>query len=157
MSEKNSTSLIYALVKDSLESQQTQKSTLETKASTLTGFAGGMIALLLGARETIISLHSTAKLLVIISIILFLCSILLATIVGWVRKYRTDPNPSSLAEHYLDKPEQDVKLQVLANQIGTWKNNSRQLEFNAVVLRIALLFQTVAFILLGIVVAWLLV
>jgi hypothetical protein len=156
MAEKNSISLIYTITKDSLAAQQTQKGTLETKASTLTGFAGGMIALLLGAKDTIATLSPIAKILVITSTGLFLFSIFLATIVGWVRKHRSDPNPVALAENYLDKAEQAVQLQVIANLISAWKTNSKQLERNAIILRIALFFQTIAFILLGIVLVWVL-
>jgi Na+/melibiose symporter-like transporter len=140
MPRKNSAELIYNVTKESLSAQQAQKATLESKASTLTGFAAGMIALLLGFKDNIVSLPSIAKLMVITSIVLFLLSILLATIVGWVRKYRSDPNPQSLAENYLDEDESKVKLQLIANLLGTWRNNSRQLEKNAVLLRFVLVW-----------------
>ncbi|MCI0551480.1 MAG: hypothetical protein L0287_11030 [Anaerolineae bacterium] len=129
MPTKSSADLIYTVIKESLSAQQVQKNTLETKASTLTGFAGAMIALLIGAKTEILSLPSAAKLMVIVSVFLFSLSILFATIVGWVRKYRTDPNPQALAENYLTEAESKVKLQLIANHLGTWKNNSRQLYF----------------------------
>jgi hypothetical protein len=157
MTQKNSISIIYSTTKESLASQQTQKSVLETKSNTLIGFAGAMIALLLGARDSIQSMQSIARNLVFVSISLFLFSILLATFVGWVRKYRSDPHPNTLADHYLDKSEQDVQLQLIANLIDAWKDNSRQLERNALILRIALSAQTLAFIMLGIVLIWSLV
>lgn len=157
MTEKNSVGLIYAIVKDSVAAQQAQKSTLDTKASTLTGFGGGMIALLLGARDIIMALPQIARLLVISSAGLFLLSIFLATIVGWVRKHRSDPNPVALAENYIDKTEQDVQLQVIANLVGAWKINSRRLENYAIMLRIGLFLQTIAFIFLGIVLIWVLI
>jgi len=154
MAEKNSVSIVYSTTKESLSVQQTQKSILESKANTLVGFAGGMIALLLNAIKDIQSIPSNTKSLVFISIGLFVFSILLATFVGWVRKYRSDPNPETLAENYLDKAEQDVQLQLISNFIGVWKDNFKQLERNATVLRIALIAQTLAFILLGIVLVW---
>ncbi len=157
MPRKSSAELIYSVTKESLSAQQAQKTTLESKASTLTGFAGGMIALLIGFKDNIVSLPSIAKLIVITSIILFSLSIFLATIVGWVRKYRSDPNPQALAENYLDKAESGVRLQLIANFLATWRNNSRQLERNAVLLRLALAAQTLAFILLGFVLVWFLV
>ena len=157
MPRNNSAELIYNVTKESLSAQQAQKATLESKASTLTGFAGGMIALLIGFKDNIVSLPSTTKWIVIASIILFALSIILTTIVGWVRKYRSDPNPQALAENYLDKDESEVKLQLISNLLGTWKNNSRQLEKNAVLLRLALIVQMLAFILLGFVLVWLLV
>lgn len=154
MPRKYSSELIYSIVKESLSVQQVQKATLESKANTLTGFAGGMIALLLGFKDNIISLSLITKYLVITSIVLFLLSILLATIVGWVRKYRSDPNPQALAENYLDTTESKVKLQLISNYLGTWRNNSKQLEQNAVLLRLALISQTLAFVLLGVVLVW---
>lgn len=157
MPRTTSTELIYSVIKESLSAQQVQKATLESKANTLTGFAGGMIALLLGFKDNIVSLPLFTKYLVITSIVLFLLSILLATIVGWVRKYRSDPNPQALAENYLDKTENKVKLQLISNYLGTWKNNLRQLEQNAVLLRLALIAQTLAFVLLGVVLVWLLI
>lgn len=156
MAEKKGVGLIYTLVKESLVAQQVQKGTLETKASTLTGFAGGMIALLLGSKDIVEKLPLIAQYLVVASIGLFLFSILLATIVGWVRKYRSDPNPVILAEKYLNKAEQEVQLQVVSNLISAWKLNHKQLEHNAIILRIALTFQTLAFILLGAVLIWVL-
>jgi hypothetical protein len=149
VTRKNSAELIFDVTKESLSAQQAQKATLESKASTLTGFAAGMIALPLGFKDNIVSLPSIAKLMVITSIVLFLLSILLATIVGWVRKYRSDPNPQALAENYLDKDESKVKLQLISNLLGTWRNNSKQLEGNAILLRLAMLIQTTGFILLG--------
>lgn len=151
MQKKDSISIIYSITKETLSTQQNQKSSLESKSNTLIGFAGGMIALLIGAKDILKSMQPPASLLVLISICLFLVSILLATIVGWVRKYRTDPNPSTLAKNYLDKSEQEVQLQLIANLITAWEDNFRQLESNAVLLRIALIIQTLAFILLGIV------
>src|SRR5574338_558611 len=99
MPKKSSIPIIYLVTKDSLSAQQNQKNALETKSNTLIGFAGGMIALLIGAKDVIQSMPSVAKLLVLISVRLFLVSILLATTIGWVRKYRTNPNPSALAEY----------------------------------------------------------
>lgn len=154
MANKNSVALIYAIIKDNLSSQQIQKGTLETKANTLTGFAGGMIALLLGSKDIITTLPQTRQYFVIGSIGLFLFSILLATIAGWVRKYRSDPNPAVLAEKYLNRTEYRIQLQVISNLINTWEINYKQLETNAVILRVALVLQTIAFILLGIVLIW---
>lgn len=71
MTKKSSVPIIYAVTKESLSAQQTQMSAWETKSNTLIGFAGGMIALLIGAKEAIQSLPSTARLLVLISTSLF--------------------------------------------------------------------------------------
>src|SRR6185436_16162152 len=109
MTGKDSVDLIYILARDSIPAQQIQKNTLEAKASTLVGFAGGMLALLLGFKDSMQTLQSLAKLLVAISVCFFLLSIFLASIVGWVRKYRYDPDPNALAENYLNKSERGVK------------------------------------------------
>ena len=154
ITKDNSVSIIYSIAKESLVTQQTQKSVLETKSNTLIGFAGGMIALLIGVKDNVQSLQAIARWLVIISIGLFLTSIILATIVGWVRKYRTDPNPSALAEHYLDESEQEIQLQLIANLSSAWECNSTLLERNATILRTALFAQLLGFMLLGIVLVW---
>jgi hypothetical protein len=154
MQSKNSISFIYSITKESLAAQQTQKSVLESKSNTLIGFAGGMVALLIGAKDNIQSMQPPASLFVLISVGLFLASILLGTFVGWVRKYRSDPDPSALAKHYLEKSEQDVQLQLISNLINVWRINSTQLERNAIILRIALFAQVLAFIILGIVLIW---
>ncbi len=154
MSGKSSISIIHATTQASLAGQQAQKSALENKASTLIGFAGGMIALLIGAKGSVQTMPPLARACVYISISLFLVSILLATIVGWVRQYRSDPNPAALAEHYLDKSEEDVQLQLISNLVGVWKDNGKRLENIAILLRLALFAQTFAFMLLGIVLVW---
>jgi hypothetical protein len=154
MQSKNSISFIYSITKESLAAQQTQKSVLESKSNTLIGFAGGMVALLIGAKDNIQSMQPPASLFVLISVGLFLASILLGTFVGWVRKYRSDPDPSALAKHYLEKSEQDVQLQLISNLINVWRINSTQLERNAIILRITLFAQALAFIILGIVLIW---
>jgi hypothetical protein len=151
MTTKDSLEFIYNITKESLSAQQTQKITLESKVNTLVGFSGGMLVILLGFKETLQNFQPIAKLLIITSVCFFLLSIFLATIVGWVRKYRSDPNPNTLAENYLNRPEKDVKLQTLANLIGTWKSNANLLERNAVILRLAMATQTIGFLLLGIV------
>lgn len=157
MPRKNSADLIHTIIKETLVSQQTQKSTLESKAGTLTAFAGGMLALLISAKDEILSLQLDARMLVVLCIILFSLSIVLSTIVGWVRKYRSDPNPEALIENYLNISEADLKLQLISNYLGVWKNNARRIEKNAILLKIALVAQTLAFLLLGAVLVFFLV
>lgn len=64
------------------------------------------------------------------------------------------PKSSALAEHYLDESEEEVQLQLIANFSSAWGSNSKQMERNATMLRVALFAQTSAFILLGIVLVW---
>jgi hypothetical protein len=147
--DETSVSLIYAVVKETLAAQPTQLNTLETKASTLIAFAGAIFALLMGARETLIVIPRTSQFLILISVTLFAVSVVLAFMVIWVRRYRGDPNPESLAQKYLASPLQTTQLQLISNLIDTWKANHALIERNANHLRFAFLTQTIAFILLG--------
>ena len=148
--ENSSLPLIYHVIQETLSNQQTQKNSLETKASTLIAFAGGMFALMMGARETLILLPRTSQVLILISVSLFILSVISANVVTWVRKYRTDPNPETLANKYLDFSLDDTQLQLTSNLIGTWKANRILIERNANFLRFAFLSQMIGFILLGI-------
>jgi hypothetical protein len=145
----NSTSLIYATVKETLAAQQVQKNSLETKASTLIAFAGGIFALLMGSRETILRLAQISQTLILISISLFVLSVLLANVVTWIRRYRADPAPDILAKEYLKRPSEETELQLIANMIGMWKANGSLIERNANYLRAAFISQGIAFVLLG--------
>lgn len=146
----DSVSLVYTVLKDALEFQQAQKNSLETKASALIAFAGGMFALLIGARETVILLSRTSQILILVSLFLFAVSVILANVVTWVRRYRADPNPEVLAKTYLGLSPQEIRLQLISNLISAWKSNYALLERNAIYLRLTFVIQAAAFILLGI-------
>jgi hypothetical protein len=147
---KDSVFLIYTLIRESIASQQTQKSSLESKASTLIAFAGGMFALLMGARETILLFPNSSQTLILIGITLFAISIIFANLVTWVRKYRVDPDPENLANHYLGIPERETQLQIISNLIARWQDNHAKLERVAFFLNLTFGVQALAFILLGI-------
>lgn len=146
----DSITLIYSVLKEVLASQMDQKKSLETKASMLIAFAGGMFALLMGARDTLITLSFASQVLLVVSIALFALSVILATIASWVRRYRADPNPEILAENYLQRSEQETMLQLTSNLIGVWRRNATLLESSASFVRIAFLAQSCAFVVLGV-------
>ena len=148
--DENGISLIYSTIKESVESQHTQRNSLETKANALSAFAGGMFALLMGTKDILFQLSRIGKNLILLSILLFFLSVILNTIVMWVRHYRYDPNPEMLAKHYLKASEQEIKFQLISNLVGSWKNNTIILERNAAFLRVSFIAQTIGFILLGI-------
>jgi hypothetical protein len=81
---------------------------------------------------------------------MFSVSVILANLVTWVRRYRTDPNPETLAQNYLNLPLQETQLQLISNMIGSWKTNNVLIERNAIFLRITFVVQAIAFVLLGI-------
>ncbi len=148
--DENSLPLIYSTVKEAIEFQQIQKNSIEGKANALSAFAGGMFALLMGARESLILLGEINRDLILLSIIMFFVSVILNTIVTWVRHYRYDPDPETLSKYYLGKSEQETKLQLVSNLIDSWKNNKASLERNATYLKISFMAQTIALILLGV-------
>lgn len=149
MTDNNSVSLIYENIKDLLVTQQNQKISLENKASMLMAFAGGIFALLMGARDTIVATSLKSQMLVLIGIVFFAFSVICSTIVTWVRSYRIDPNPEVLAHEYLNHSSEETKLQIISNMIGSWKENVTIIERNAVFLRIAFISQSLAFTSLG--------
>ena len=146
----NSVSLIYETVKNALSTQQSQKASLENKASMLMAFAGGMFALLMGARETILNIPFDSQIFVLIGIVLLAISVIFSTIVSWVRSYRIDPDPEALANEYLNQTIDETRLQMISNMISSWKENSAIIERNANILRLAFLSQSLAFFSLGI-------
>jgi hypothetical protein len=148
--DENSVSLIYNACKDALQIQEKSVNILENKANTLTAFAGGMFALLMGASDNLTKLPSSIQRLIISSIILFALSVIACTIVTWVRRYRTDPDIVSFSKDYLEKPEQDSKLQLISNFTFAWKRNAKILEGKAKFLRFAFICQSSAFTILGI-------
>jgi len=150
MKKNDNLELIYEITKEKMDHQQTRKNALENKASALTAFSGGMFALLMGARETILNYPFSSQILIIISILGFSVSVLQSMIVIWVKKYRNDPNIEKLAETYLEKSKEETLLQLISNSIGAWKHNETKIERNASVLRFAFLLQSAAFVLLGI-------
>jgi hypothetical protein len=147
--DDNSVSLIYTISKETLEAQPIRLNSLETKAGTLIAFAGGIFALLMGARETLVVLPRASQVLILVSVAIFAVSVVLAFVVTWVHRSRTIPDLEVLAEGYLNSSSHDTKLQLIANSIPTWKANHYSIERNADFLRFAFLTQTIAFILLG--------
>jgi len=148
--EDDNVALIFSIVKDSLISQRDQRSSLETKASALSAFAGAMFALLFGARQSLLVLTGTSLTLVYLSLGLFVLSVILANAITWVWKYRADPNPVSLAKNYLEKTAEETRLQLISNWIDAWAENDARIRRNAGYLALAMVTQAVAFVLLGI-------
>lgn len=150
-SNPNSVSLIFSLVQESAKEQSTQKNALETKASMLLAFAGGMLALMMGAREILVVLSLASRVFTLISIVLFAVSIIFALLTTWTRKYRTDPHPVGItSEDYLNADEEQTRLHVMANMVGVWKHNRELLERAAHFLRVSFISISAAFITFGI-------
>lgn len=146
---KSSVKIIFDLTRDSLEVQRVQKNTLESKANTLIAFAAGIFALLMGSKNIIVTLPRFQQFLVLFSVFCLSSSVILSTVVGWVRRYRTDPDPDHLAEYYIDASEDVTRKQIIVNWLGAWKSNALLIERNAFILRLAFFSQTIGFIALG--------
>ena len=147
--DTDSIELIFSVTKDALTIQQEQKASLENKANMLLVFAGGILALLMNAWETLLHFPVISQEIVLLSVGFFAVSVLLAFVVAWVHRYRMDPNPYELAEKFVDKPEQETKLQLISNWRATWKFNMKIIERNSFILRTAFGFQVAAFLSLG--------
>lgn len=149
MPNSDSVPIVYSVIEEALTSQQDQKTSLETKASALTAFAGGMFALMMAARASLVLLSALSRSLILLSISLFVASVVLANIVTWIRRYRFDPNPVTFAEQYLSSNAQAIQLQLISNMISSWKANLVIIERNANFLRATFISQLLAFLLLG--------
>jgi hypothetical protein len=147
--ESYSVDLIYQITKESLQIQLQQRNSLETKANTLTAFAGGMFALMMGALDTLVNLPRLSQYFVMASVITFFFSIITCTFVSWVRHYWIYPNIEVLASKYIGSSEQEAELQLISNLSLNWKSNHNNLERNASLLRVAYICQTIAFITFG--------
>lgn len=147
--DKDSIDLIFSVTKDALIFQQGQRESLESKANMLLVFAGGILALLMNAWDTLVKFPVISQEIVLLSVATFAISVLLAFIVAWVHKFRMDPNPDKLAENFIDELERDTKLQLIANWRATWSYNFAITERNSLILRIAFGLQVAAFLLLG--------
>lgn len=146
----NSVAIIYSICKEAIDDQINQKNSLETKANTLTAFAGGMFALLMGARDALIKLPPSGISSLLISIVLFAISVILCTIVTWIRRYYVSPSIEVLVSKYTNITKEETQLQLIANMRSEWKKNDIKLERNAWLLRGAFIAQTIAFLLLGV-------
>lgn len=148
--KQDSVELIYETVVKAIDTQQAFRASLESKASTLTAFAGGVFAFLMGSADKIVGLRIDIRQTIYLSVGLFAVSVVLTTFVTWVVSYRTDPDPEALAKHFFDKPEDETRRQVLSNLVDAWKRNSAAIENKAKILRIAFFVQALAFLTLGI-------
>jgi hypothetical protein len=103
----------------------------------------------MNAWNTIIRFPLLGQRIIVLAVSFFALSVLMSLRVAWVQRYRVDPNPYTLAQNYLNRPEQDTKLQLISNWSETWKENMDVIERNALLLRVAFGFQVAAFLLLG--------
>lgn len=148
--DNDSVTLVYEEIKKRLEVQQSQRETYERKASMLIAFAGVTFAFLMGARDTLVALPGCSQKLLIISIFLFVISVILALIVSWVYVYRVDPDPKVFAEKYISKSSIEIKKQLISNFIDSFMTNNKTIKRNAKLLRATYVSQGLAFCLLGI-------
>ena len=146
----DSLQLSFDTAREALKTQQEQKVSLENKANMLLVFAGGILALLMNAWNTIIQFPLISQQLIVGSVVIFSISVILSLTVAWVKKYRVDPNPYTLAKNYLNRPESETKLQLISNWSETWNVNKVVIEQNALLLRVAFGIQVIAFLMLGV-------
>lgn len=147
--DEDSLDLTFDIARDALKTQQEQKASLENKAGMLLVFAGGILALLMNAWNTIILFPLISQQIILAGVFIFSLSVLSSLRVAWVQRYRVDPNPYSLAQQYLNRTESETKLQLISNWSETWNVNMAVIERNAMLLRIAFGLQVIAFLLLG--------
>lgn len=140
--------LIYEELRLALEVQRANRGSLETKSGILIGFTGTILALLIAAQDQLVRMPYTGRWLVIAGGILFVLSLFPLGLVSWVRPIRVDPNPLGLAE-MKNLPVEELRLRVIANRKDAWQENATLIKRNARYLKIAILIQGIAAILLA--------
>ena len=146
----NSVNIIYHLTKELLDSQTKQKDSIENKASVLIAFTAGFFGLLMAGYNTINTFPMISQIFILIGLAFLSVSVLFSIIAGWVQKYPVSPNPEILSQNYLNKPEQETKLQIISSWISVWSDKKNILEHKANCLRAAFFLQTIGFVLFGI-------
>lgn len=122
--------LIYSEIKERLDKQLESIDKLNTKAGVVIGFAG----IILGATSSLSETPSNH--FFILGNFLILISAFLSFLAFSPKAYRRDPDPEGLSE-YLSKSAKDIKEQLIANFIDSFKENEKIVVRNSTNLKLA--------------------
>ena len=76
----------------------------------------------MGGYNTINTFPMISQIFILIGLAFLAFSVLFSIIAGSVRKYPASPNPGILSRDYLNKPEQETKLQIISSWISVWND-----------------------------------
>lgn len=150
----DSIDIILSTCKEKINIQMQQRTSLESKANTLSGFAGVILALLLSAIETITELDQNIQIIILIGVILFALSMLMNFVITWIRKYRFFPNISKLYKNFAMKSTMETKKALICQFIDDWEENCRRIRSISILLGISHIMQTAGFLLLALAFLW---
>mgnify|MGYP006289452623 CR=1 FL=1 len=142
--------LIYQITNEAIKKQISRKNVLESKAQIAIAFNGGILGLLINAINNILSQNNITHLLFFTSVVFISISIILAGLVLWTQKYRTDPNPEVLSTKYLNSSANELYLQLISNLTEAWKIGHQKNETKALILRFSYLTLLLGFVIIGI-------
>ncbi|MBK8028795.1 MAG: hypothetical protein IPK17_04645 [Chloroflexi bacterium] len=144
-SKTTSIDLIYDELSRGIEYQRDALEALQNKAGTLLGFSGAILALLFSSIKDQ-NIPVSAQQSMIFGVGLAICAILLGAMVFWSRRLRIDPAPHILLHKYYDKPHEETITQIAVNRAEAFEQNFYQIERIALILRVAMLLQTLSII-----------
>jgi len=139
---QDSKDLIYEELRLALATQRRQAESLETKASVLIGFAGAVLALLIGARQTLAGLDWSSKVPLLVGVILFVLSLAFLYRAYGVRKMYIVPDPLELP-NYLSMPLEELRRMIIEERREAWRKNTPVIKRSARHLKVAFVIQSI--------------
>jgi len=146
---EDSIDIILSTCKEKINIQMQQRTSLESKANTLSGFAGVILALLLSAIETITKLDQKIQIIVLVGVILFALSMLTNFGITWIRRYRFFPNISKLYKNYALSSKLETKKALICQFVEDWEENGRRIGSISILLGTSHIMQAAGFLLLA--------
>jgi hypothetical protein len=146
------TDLIYDEIRWSMEFQRASLASIEGKATTLMGFAGAILALLFGSLRDP-SLAAAVRIGILVGVALEVLAILLASLVFWSKRLRTDPSPKTLLTRFHHRDRRETQLQVAVNRVDAFEGNQVLVERAATMLRVGMIVQLAAIVAIAVSVA----
>jgi len=144
--ERNRDKLIYEIIVDRYDQEWKRTNDIDSKASSVTGFAGLLATLTAGISELLPQTHY--KLLFLIPLVIFILSAVFGLLAYWVRNFGAI-HPDALIHEYANKTETEVLRRYVAttslltmNNFECNKGKARWLNvaFSLLVLAIGLFF-----------------
>lgn len=150
VAEPTSHEMVYEEIKARLSKQQSQIDALNSKANSLIGFGGAILAILLGTQTSWLAGNDMSKALTVLGGSMLIFSVVFAYRGYQLQSYRADPNPRALAEKYRDKPIGETREALMSNLVDRFESNECAIKLKVVQIRWAFRLQLSAVALLGI-------
>jgi len=118
--EKKRDELIYKIIIDRYDQEWKRTNDIDSKASSVTGFAGLLATLTAGISELLPQIHY--RFLFLIPLVIFILSAVFGLLAYWVRNFGAI-HPDALIHEYSDKTETEVLRRYVATTSLLTMNN----------------------------------